>query len=269
MFATDCTKLLNYWIVDTTLVRAHSGQKWIPSTRTMKGHAVFLERVSIPSQNNRIFSLWISPQCMNPGSPSRPNFAPKGRIGNPSKMDHPKDPATLFGRLDSQAVKITLLHVTRQSSCSFSWVSWRSSQSMKSLFRFWAPSKKIQQSGQIIMFHQPRFPWNKVISITKLPLGAHVVWRRYNLGRTILNHLFSQGLGCGPEVVNFLSLFSGKNWTKIWKRWRSLATSLPNGHFPSQQNAQKAVPLFCFWFTPRKTNMTMEKKNTVWKCISY
>ena len=37
-----------------------------------------------------------------PGSPSQPNFAPAGRIGNPESMDHPKDPATLFGRLDFQ-----------------------------------------------------------------------------------------------------------------------------------------------------------------------
>ena len=27
-------------------------------------------------------------------------------------------------------------------------------------------------SGQIILFHQPRFPWNKVISLTKPPLGV-------------------------------------------------------------------------------------------------
>ena len=35
-----------------------------------------------------------------PGSPSRPNFAFIGRIGNPSKMFHPKADHSLFGRLD-------------------------------------------------------------------------------------------------------------------------------------------------------------------------
>ena len=33
-----------------------------------------------------------------PGSPSRPNGLPIGRIGNPCSMDPPKRPATLFGR---------------------------------------------------------------------------------------------------------------------------------------------------------------------------
>ncbi len=43
---------------------------------------------------------------------------------------------------------------------------------------------KIQWSGQIIMFHQPRFPWNKGISLPKrYLLGAQVVWGRYNLTR--------------------------------------------------------------------------------------
>ena len=38
-------------------------------------------------------------------------------------------------------------------------------------------------SGQIIIFHQPRFPWNKGISRTKPTIWSEVVWGRYNLTR--------------------------------------------------------------------------------------
>ena len=39
-------------------------------------------------------------------------------------------------------------------------------------------------SGQIIIFHQPRFPWNKGISLTKPPFGVKTrVFGRYNLTR--------------------------------------------------------------------------------------
>ena len=36
-------------------------------------------------------------------------------------------------------------------------------------------------SGQIIIFHQPRFPWNKGISLTKPPFGVRscevaIIW---------------------------------------------------------------------------------------------
>ena len=30
----------------------------------------------------------------------------------------------------------------------------------------------VHGSGQIIIFHQPRFPWNKEISLTKPPFGV-------------------------------------------------------------------------------------------------
>ena len=43
--------------------------------------------------------------------------------------------------------------------------------------------ERLQKSGQIIIFHQPRFPWNKGISLAKPPFG--VVWGRYNLTRKI------------------------------------------------------------------------------------
>ena len=40
------------------------------------------------------------------------------------------------------------------------------------------------ETGQIIIFHQPRFPWNKGISLTKPPFGGPGrVWGRYNLTR--------------------------------------------------------------------------------------
>ncbi len=39
-------------------------------------------------------------------------------------------------------------------------------------------------SGHIIIFHQPKFPWNKGMSLPKrYLLGAQVVWGRYNLTR--------------------------------------------------------------------------------------
>ena len=43
-----------------------------------------------------------------------------------------------------------------------------------------------QSSAQIIIFHQPRFPSNKGISLpVRYLLGAQVVWSRCNLTRTI------------------------------------------------------------------------------------
>ena len=43
-----------------------------------------------------------------------------------------------------------------------------------------------QLSGQIIIFHQARFPWNKGISLTKPPFGVKTrVFGRYNLTRTM------------------------------------------------------------------------------------
>ena len=53
---------------------------------------------------------------------------------------------------------------------------------------FFSPSEKplepktFNRSGQIIIFHQPRFPWNKGISLTKAPFGVRscevaIIWR--------------------------------------------------------------------------------------------
>ena len=45
-------------------------------------------------------------------------------------------------------------------------------------------SATFQYSGQIIIFHQPRFPWNKGISLTKLHFGVRscevaIIWPEY------------------------------------------------------------------------------------------
>ena len=48
----------------------------------------------------------------------------------------------------------------------------------------------IIQSGQLIIFHQPRFFWNKGISLPKsYLLGAQVVWGRYTLTRSNWTYL--------------------------------------------------------------------------------
>ena len=45
----------------------------------------------------------------------------------------------------------------------------------------WIYVLRTQKSGQIIIFHQPRFPWNKGISLTKPPFGVRscevaIIW---------------------------------------------------------------------------------------------
>ena len=45
----------------------------------------------------------------------------------------------------------------------------------------------VYYSGQIIMFHQPRFPWNKGMCLTKPPFGVRscevaIIWQDYLLG---------------------------------------------------------------------------------------
>ena len=54
------------------------------------------------------------------------------------------------------------------------------------VFKLW-----MDISGQIIMFHRPRFLWNKRISLPKRNLfGAQVVWGRYNLTRYIVQGVY-------------------------------------------------------------------------------
>ncbi len=55
-------------------------------------------------------------------------------------------------------------------------------------------------SGQIIIFDQPRFPWNKGISLTITTIwGEGPLWGRYNLTRhtTVFSHL-----GAPPSKMN-------------------------------------------------------------------
>ena len=51
---------------------------------------------------------------VGPGSPSRPNFATIGRIGNPEKWILLKTSHGLFGRLDFQGRKMMLEELTFQ-----------------------------------------------------------------------------------------------------------------------------------------------------------
>ena len=58
-------------------------------------------------------------------------------------------------------------------------------------------------SAQITTFHQPRFFWNKGISLPQLPLGGpRLVWGRYNLTR-FTTHWF-----LGPILLVSLNWFS-------------------------------------------------------------
>ena len=59
-------------------------------------------------------------------------------------------------------------------------------------------------SGQIIIFHQPRFPWNKGFPLLNHHLGAQVVWGRYNLTRPIT--WFSHGGKGGAQPFQSWSL---------------------------------------------------------------
>ena len=46
------------------------------------------------------------------------------------------------------------------------------------LCEYWNTHLTLHQSGQIIIFRQPRFPWNKGISLTKPTIWGEVVWGR-------------------------------------------------------------------------------------------
>ncbi len=66
----------------------------------------------------------------------------------------------------------------------------------------------IQKSGQIIIFHQPRFPWNKGISLTKPPFGVRscevaIIWPEKWFTRSLClpwgYRFYSQMLGSIPK----------------------------------------------------------------------
>ena len=91
------------------------------------------------------------------------------------------------------------------------------------------------QSGQIIIFHQPRFPWNKGISLTKLPFGVRsceiaIIWPDPMCPHTTshLNtqkwRLEDQCILCKKEIKQFPCwiLFSGGGTLiQIWKYTKS------------------------------------------------
>ena len=101
-------------------------------------------------------------------------------------------------------------------------------QAKSSVFlRTQAPKVRIhlpsEVSGQIMIFHQPRFPQNKGISLPQLPFGAQVMWGCYNLASMSTNpyptspHRSKRLLNkpsrtSACTAVNFLF-----GWTKIQK----------------------------------------------------
>ncbi len=64
----------------------------------------------------------------------------------------------------------------------------------------------LEYSGQIIIFHQPRFPWNKGISLTKLPFGVRSFYFRSSLNFKFLDllrsFLVNKLLSVGPQFAN-------------------------------------------------------------------
>ena len=74
-------------------------------------------------------------------------------------------------------------------------------------------------SGQILIFHQPRFPWNNGISLpTCYLLGAQVVWGRYILPRMVgFDARWLLGTLCIPlprRGVD-ISLSNGLSWSRL------------------------------------------------------
>ena len=86
---------------------------------------------------------------------------------------------------------------------------------------WWFP-KKINYSGQIIIFHQPRFPWNKGISLTKPPFGVRscevaIIWPDYSYlfrflcGYQWLSKLSKSKVAILKQQVFSLKFSLGKN----------------------------------------------------------
>ena len=71
-------------------------------------------------------------------------------------------------------------------------------------------SNALDDSGQIIIFHQPRFPWNKGISLTKPPFGVRsyevaIIWPDDSLGVLYLKPLNVRGARWNsPKKVEML-----------------------------------------------------------------
>ena len=102
-------------------------------------------------------------------------------------------------------------------------------------------------SGQIIIFHQPRFPWNKGISLTKPPFGGNrscevaiispdvytlaikqlvdlllstLPWESSSFGDTFLSLLNMEN---HEEIMTFMAVFLGETAPHVGKKSRDVA----------------------------------------------
>ncbi len=135
-------------------------------------------------------------------------------------------------------------------------------------------------SGQIIIFHQPRFPWNKGISLTKPPFGVRscevaIIWPDHvtpTFASTVLisNHF------CSSISLYFLGLFLKIGATgqppPVFSRRKSRKITSPFAIFctpPAEPPCSwpQAFPK-SFWKTssmrPSKISIQDQKNNT-WK----
>ena len=91
------------------------------------------------------------------------------------------------------------------------------------------PGLIFKESSQIIIFHQPRFHWNKGIFLPKrYLLGAQVVWGRYNLTRIMV--VFTAQIGPGRRLESKPLSWTTKKptnptWMSRWK-WGSMGYNL-------------------------------------------
>ena len=102
-------------------------------------------------------------------------------------------------------------------------------------------------SGQIIIFHQPRFPWNKGISLSQLPFGVRscevaILWpdiypppkltsRHPPLPKTTLNHgklLNHWGSSVDPRIPHSSGAIWSKWWVDVTSNQPSTISSLKN-----------------------------------------
>ena len=73
------------------------------------------------------------------------------------------------------------MQVSCSSRCEFGVLQWGYCLQGQNDFKAIFPFKTKYISGQLIIFHQPRFPWNKGISLTKPPFGVRscevaIIW---------------------------------------------------------------------------------------------
>ena len=132
-----------------------------------------------------------------------------------------------------------------------------------------------QISGQIIIFHQPRFPWNKGISLTKPPFGGNrscevaIIWPDYIYVPILW---IKSSLGCQPKKnKNHLHLWmvpihlesGGKNRT----HWVTFEFFL--GGFVPKKNRWIVMNCLCFRTCTPENLTNVPWKSMVGRCISY